>query len=341
LLEKLDIPVVVSRGDSNEKARRGLLILAEPSVADAAARDHLAALVRGAPRVLVVLPKWGGAARRDRRWLADARQVPAEEVGHVLVALGISGSVVRRPVPPAALPTGTDGSALHVVGDVQLLGGDADDGEQLVRRIDRDGDASTVHVLADPDVLNNVGLRSSDNARFAVQLIDQLRDRGPVVFDETIHGYVGQRSLVPALFRFPLVFATLQVMICAVIVVWAAMGRFGPARAAPPPINPGKDFLIRNTAALLRYGGHHGHALERYLQLTVAAVRHQLNAPSLAPEAMTAWLERVRQARGGRISLIELEHAADTADTPVRVIEVAAQVFRWRMEMTHGTDRRS
>jgi len=161
-----------------------------------------------------------------------------------------------------------------------------------------------------------------------------------VVIDETMHGYAHPPSLVRALLQFPLVLATLQVLVCALIVVWAAMVRFGPRRAAPPPIAPGKNFLIRNTAALLQYGGHHAHALTRYLQLTVGAVRHALHAPALAPAAMTAWLERVRTARGGSISLVELEQAVETADTPARTVEVADQVFRWRMEMTHGADGR-
>ncbi len=212
-------------------------------------------------------------------------------------------------------------------------------GRRLLGRVKRD--RGTVDVLSDPDVLDNHGLRSADNARFAVELIDGLRDGGPVVIDETMHGYAQNPSLLHAVFEFPLVLATLQVLVCAILVVWAAMVRFGPRTAAPPPIAPGKDFLIRNTAALLHYGGHHAHALRRYLALTVAAVRHALHAPALAPGAMTAWLERVRGVRGGKISLVELERAVETAASPGEVVELADQVFRWRMEMTHGTDDRT
>ena len=85
----------------------------------------------------------------------------------------------------------------------------------------------------------------------------------------------------------------------------------------------------------------HAHALKRYLQLNVLAVRHALHAPSLAPAAMTAWLERVRALRGGSISLVEIEREVEAADTPARVVEVADRVFRWRMEMTDGADSRS
>jgi len=346
LLEKLDIPVVVSRSDSGDKARHGLLIVAEPTVTDDASRERLEKLVASAPNTLVVLPKWYGSVERGRTWIEDATLLPVEEVTAVVSALDLekTATIERRagPVewvvdPGAVRPSIREPQLVATEG----LSGIATDraGNQLLGRVERDD--RTLTVLADPDVLNNFGLRTAENARFMVRLIDELRHDGPVVIDETMHGYAQQPSLLRTLFRFPLVLATLQVLVCAVLAVWAAMVRFGPRREAPPPIAPGKDFLIRNTAALLHYGGHHAHALKRYLQLTVGAVRHALHAPSLAPAAMTAWLERVRALRGGQISLVELEQAVETADTPARVVEVADRVFRWRMEMTHGTDSRS
>ncbi|HEX2690181.1 MAG TPA: DUF4350 domain-containing protein [Kofleriaceae bacterium] len=356
LLGKLDIPVVVSRSDSGDKARHGLLIVAEPTATDEASRDRLEKLVASAPNTLVVLPKWYGSVERGRTWIADAQLLPIEEVTPVVDALGLerTATIARRPAPVAWVAD--SGAGRPVIREPQLiategLSGIVADGagNQLLGRVERDD--KTLTVLADPDVLNNFGLRTAENARFAIRLIDELRHHGPVVIDETMHGYARQPSLVRTLFRFPLVLATLQVLVCAVLAVWAAMVRFGPRRAAPPPIAPGKDFLIRNTAQLLHYGGHHGHALTRYLQLSVTAVRHALHAPQLAPAAMTAWLERVRVARGGKtseatspvesISLVELEQAVETADSPARVIELADRVFRWRMEMTDGADSRS
>src|SRR5262249_37464383 len=138
---------------------------------------------------------------------------------------------------------------------------------------------------------------------------------------------------------------TLQGLLCALLAAWAAMVRFGPLRAAPPPIAPGKDFLIRNTAALLRYGGHHGHALNRYFAAAVQAVRHALHAPAdPTPAALNGWLERVRTARGGTISLPELSAAVEAlpARPPAhRIVELADLIYRWRLEMTHGSDNRS
>jgi hypothetical protein len=345
LLEKLGVPVVVSRSHSADKAHDGLLIIAEPAVTGEEPRERLRALVASAQRALVVLPKWYGWTERGKPWIDEANPLPADDVASVLGALGLDVKIARERQPEDWALTGDD--ARPVLREPQLIVTDAltavvatRSGRLLLGAYETTG-GGVVHVLADPDVLNNAGLRYAENARFAVDLIDELRGGGPVVIDETLHGYAQQPSLMRTLVAFPLVLATLQVVVCALLAVWAAMVRFGPRSAAPPPIAPGKDFLIRNTAALLHYGGHHAHALERYLQLTVGAVRHALHAPSLAPAATTGWLERVREARGGTISLVDLERAVATADTPVRTVEVADQVFLWRMEMMHGARSRS
>jgi hypothetical protein len=347
LLEKLDIPVIVSRSDSMDRSEFGLQIVIEPTVTDAASRDRLKRLVDSAPRTLVVLPKWFGSAERGNAWIEDAHLLPIDEVTAVFDALGIEGARVGREdrsvgwemTPDRARPAIRDPQLVatdRLTADVTSRGGGT-----LVGHVEHATTDSLIYVLSDPDVLNNFGLRTAENARFTIDLIDEIREDGPVMIDETMHGYGRPPSLVGALLGFPLVLATLQVLVCALLMVWAAMVRFGPRREAPPPIAPGKDFLIRNTAALLHYGGHHAHALTRYLQLTIAVVRHALHAPALAPTAMTAWLERVRRVRGGTISLVELEQAVETAATPARTVEVADQVFRWRMEMTHGADSRS
>jgi hypothetical protein len=315
-------------------------------VTDPASRDRLTLLVGAASRTLVVLPKWYGSVERGKTWIEGASELPAGDVTAVLDALKLDQPAQLHRAPAAVAWELPPGAVRPVIREPQLIASEALEpivadriGNVLVGQTDHEGGELTV--LTDPDVLNNFGLRSADNARFVIELIDRLRAGGPVVIDETMHGYAQSPSLVRTLFQFPLVLATLQVLVCAALAVWAAMVRFGPRRDAPPPIAPGKDFLIRNTAALLHYGGHHGHALRRYLALSIAAVRHALHAPSLAPGAMTAWLERVRVVRGGRISLALLEQEIEVADSPARVVELADQVFRWRMEMTHGTDDRS
>ena len=341
LLEKLDVPVVVSRASSAEKAAHGLLVIAEPTVSDFASRERLRKEIEKG-NVLVVLPKWYGQAERGRDWLEDASFIPVDEVTPLFEILGIDAELRRRPAP--AVFAGELAAQPHIREPQLVISRDLSpsiesNGDVLVGNVLHDG--HTIWVLTDPDVLNNYGLREPDNARFAVALIDKLREGGPVVLDETLHGYAQQPSLLRTLFRFPLVLATMQVLFVALLAVWAAMVRFGPRRASRPPIGPGKDFLIRNTAALLQYGGHHKHALARYLQLTIGDVRRTLHAPVLAPHETTAWLERVRAVRKATISLRDLEYWVETASTPQRVVEVGDLIHRWRMEMTHGIDTRS
>ncbi|MCE9571549.1 MAG: hypothetical protein K8W52_00185 [Deltaproteobacteria bacterium] len=351
ILERLDVPVIQSRSDSGQKAAHGLLVLAEPALlaTDSAAIARLHADIRAARTTLIVLPKWYGMSDRGEAWVKDSALVPADEVLPVLSELGVHGRLARGAAPVAWQGGAGPGPVIRepqTLAGVELEAAITGPDGALFGSFQLDGDdAPAIWILTDPDVLNNFGLREPANARFTIALVDQLRAGGPVVLDETTHGYAKATSLWRALFEFPLVLATLQALICTLLIVWAAMVRFGPRRAAPPPIAPGKDFLVRNTAALLSYGGHHGHALRRYLATTIQAVRHALHAPSELPAAaLTAWLERVRQTRGGQISLPDLTaavEAAPAAPSPTRVVELADQIYRWREEMIHGPHNRS
>ena len=306
VLGALDVPVVVSRNASAEKAARGLLVIAEPKIGDEAAKERLRALVKDAPRVLVILPKWYGFANRGDPWVDSVEHVSRDDVAAVLRAIDVDDAAcdgVRSWIEP------------------------------------RDG----VTIACDADAFNNAGLRDYTHAQVAIALVDTLRAGGPVVFDEITHGHGQPPSLLRVLFRFPLVLATLQLALCALLAAWAALVRFGPRRAAPPPFAPGKDFLVRNTAALLRFGGHDREAVQRYLAHAIATVRHALHAPdNLSHVALVAWLDRVAAARGLSASLAELEEDVAAAPrSPHRVIELADAVHRWRMEMMHGAHRRS
>jgi hypothetical protein len=344
MLGKLDIPVVVSHNASAQKSAHGLLVLAEPQLGDDNTQ-RLDELLDGTANVLVVLPKWYGFARQGEPWIESAEMLPADDVDKVATAIGLPNSGLDRDLH--ALYWRSDDLPMPFVDRPQSVASssltpDIHNGERsLLGHFSRNG--KDIYVLADPDVISNFGLRRPQNALLAIKLIDRLRHDGPVVFDETVHGRAQTPSLLAALFSFPLVLATIQVIICALLAAWAAMVRFGPSRAAPPPLAPGKDFLIANTAALLRFGGHHVDALRRYLATNIAAVKHALHAPAnLSPAAQTAWLERMRTVRLGTISLTDLETEIMTeTPAPQRVVELADRTYRWRMEMMHGTRNRS
>lgn len=343
LLRRLDIPVVVSRHGSASKGRSGLVVLAEPTAALSA--SELERLVEGSRSVLVILPKWRGYANPGDSWIEQSARVATAEIEDVLrAALDdsrprlITETAVQAwqtadlPAPKLAVP--------QLVTNHDFEGGVwTDAGSLVVHRLTSNG---RITVLTDPDIVNNAGLREPAHAQLAVALIDELRAGGPVIFDETIHGHTQSPSLWRVMFDFPLVLATLQVLLCCVLAVWAAMVRFGPAKAPPPPLAPGKDFLIRNTAALLRFGGHHTEALRRYLAATELAVRRELHAPESLPRlAMVAWLERLATDRGCTISLSSLESEVASPTTPIQAVHLADKIYRWRQEMIHGPRNRS
>jgi len=349
ILESLGIPIVKSRSNSGTKTGQGLLIIAEPNVPDEKAADRLKEIAQSAANVLIVLPKWYGEAGVGETWIEDALLLPREEIEQVLGTFGLSMGVTRYNYVPGAPPMEIEAlgatkpkirgpQVITGASESDLLAGDTD-GALVIQHEMAAG--RYIYVLADPDVMNNHGLREPANAAFIIGLVDRLRGEGPVIIDEVIHGYQQPPSLLRTLFRFPLVLATLQVLILAVFAVWAAIVRFGPLKRSPPPLAPGKDYLIRNTAALLHYGGHHAEALRRYLQQNVVAVRQALHAPTLHSTASTQWLERVRLLRGGEISLLDLERESYTADSPERCLQVAERVYRWRMEMLDESRHRT
>lgn len=343
LLEDRGVPVLVSQSSSATKAAKGLLVLAEPALAVEGSERRLAAMLGQAPRVLVVLPKWWGLESPTRPgWLDDVALLPGAEVGKVVSLLGLDGARVARGEAAMAV----DGLAIAVAPQYLAVDGDWDrprvaDGERAYV-VEVQHGATVVTVITDPDLLNNHGLDEGGNAPWVVGLIDELRQGGPVVFDEITHGYVREPSLFALLFRYPLVLATLQALLTAIVLGLAARGRFGPPAAVPPPVAAGKDFLIAHTANLLRHGGHDAAMLRRYLTASVQQVRASLHAPrELAGAQLASWLERIGAARKVSVPLAELEREVASVEADSnhhkRAPAVAARIHRWRQEMTLGS----
>lgn len=341
-LDRLGVPVVVSQSHSAERAKHGLLVIAEPAAGTPDADRRLRDLALAAPRVLLVLPKWWGTpSTRHPGWLRGVELLPTDEVTDVLAALGMQRDRFARGDEPIGAPVTIRHSPQALTVDPEwdepvLAVGD----RGLIVEIPHG--TTTITVVADPDLLSNHGLDEPGNAAAMVALIERLRAGGPVVFDEISHGHVREPSVWAVLFHYPLVLATLQALLVAIALGLATRGRFGPPAGTPPPLGAGKDFLIRHTATLLRHGGHDAAMLRRYLVGAIAQVRAALHAPrELSSAQAAAWLERIATARKVSVTLADLERdvAAIEADRAhVRqAAGVAARIHRWRQEMTLGS----
>src|SRR5262249_54727929 len=159
LLDKLDVPVVVSRNDSAARAEHGLLIVAEPVVTDGASRARLAALVGASRRVLLVLPKWYGSLARGKRWIEGAHLLPERDRAAVLEAIASDAHAEIHRTPA----TGSEfvpGGRHPVIREPQLIASEqlseivADrTGDRLLGKTEHDG--TELYLLSDPDVLSN------------------------------------------------------------------------------------------------------------------------------------------------------------------------------------------
>ncbi len=352
-LSRLGVPIIKSESKSLQKAKGGFLILAEPILEGK--RDRTFEALLAAEKVLVVLPKWTGMPDPYwRGWLATVKPLPSTDAQRVLHQFLSTYMVVRPPkvenwsknelerapaiddpvqlihAKPVRRFFKSDGFKPLIANDEGVLLGEIQKGS---RRI---------WVLSDPDVLSNHGLGKDGkrNAVFAVNLINKLRGDGPVVFDETIHGYSSQPSPWRFLLEFPTAIVTLQGAVALALLLWATLGRFGPPERAAPALATGKGSLIENVARLMAFAGYQRVMVRRYVEATMRDVGYQLHAPKgLSKPELAEWLERVGKARGVSIESKDVLRRAEALagrgrnfSTPA---EIARDIYRWKGEMLH------
>lgn len=374
LLQQLHIPVVKSESNSAKKAKAGLLIVAEPP-AFGEADDPLKGLLT-ADKALVILPKWRGLGGRARAgWIDRAALLSSAEPQQVLRRLLNKEELARiaraekwpKKDLDAAFDTRPDvvhvpkvvdwstnalGLAPSLSEPAQLMGfmGAAylkplvASSEGVLLGEIRKG-SRRLWILSDPDVLSNHGLGADGkrNAVFAVTLINKLRNGGPVVFDETIHGFVIQPAAPwKFIFQFPFVIVALEGVVALALLLWATIGRFGPPGRETAPLAAGKHGLIENVARLMSFAGYQKLMLARYVETMIRDAASQLHAPKGMPPAdLGAWLDRIGKAKGVGIeaaALLARSKDIATAGSRNRATsaDIAKQTYRWKGEMLNG-----
>ena len=344
-LERLDVPVIVSRYRSEEKARPGtVLVVAEPT--DRGLTDADFESLFFAPNVLYVLPKRQGEPDYKKpAWLRSVDWVELTDV-HRALRVVRSGGGIERHDGQVRWTTNRLGRIPEIDQPQLIVGGSltpivASDGGILVGEVERS--TSRIWVLSDPDILANHGLANGENAAFVFALLDGLRrPGGAVIFDETHHGFVQRPSLWRSAFRLPFAIVSVQALIALAVLMWAAAGRFGAAVPVPKPYKSGKAALIDNAANLVETGRAAGDVFARYVASVQRDVARRLHAPKrLDASALVDWLDRIGRARGLEETLGTLIREADDlmqrarADD-ARYLRVARRFIRWRKEMIDG-----
>lgn len=350
VLQKLGVPVVKSRRNPALQAEGGVLIVAEPQLNQLP--QVVLPVLPDAEKILLVLPKWAGSARGGAKanWIGQAAPLVSTQVERTL-GVAVEQPQIERREKVESWTLNEIGEAPGLSTSVQLI-----KKSDALRPLVAAGDGvllgeiqkgnSLVWVLSDPDVIANNALNpDGTGAVFAVELIKKLRGTtGPVVFDETVHGFQFRpATAMRLLVQFPYSIVTIQILIGIALLLWATMGRFGPPETPPPPLAAGKAGLIDNVADLMEFAGHEPLIIQRYVENTIRETARQLRAPKdLSYLQLLAWLSQLGKKRSLTRDCTEiarltqdLSHPRGTTDIS-RFAHIAREINQWKQEIVDG-----
>jgi len=322
--------------DQSQLGANGLLILTPP-LGSTPLGDVL--LRRDDLPTLVVLPKWSTAPQRPAgrpgwvmRWglidktepqgvLAPDRKFtvsrltsggrPLRSAGWMSEDFGFEAPRPLQTISGADLkPLLTDDQGNIVLGEVG---------------------SKSLYVLADPDILSNMGMRKESQARAALALLDALNqdaDRD-FDFDVTLAGLGKAKNPLRLAFDPPFLAMTLAIVAVMLLAGWQAFARFGPAVHRERAIAFGKTALVDNAAALIRKAGRQARLGGRYVEAIRERAVVAFGVPSrLRGPAIDAYLDKVSR----RSRFTDLAQAVDAADDKASLVAAARALHDWQKE---------
>jgi len=285
---------------------------------------------------LVILPKWQTVPDPAvSGWVREAGLLPRampEAVFAPLYRLAVarrrSGG---RPLIPADVPEAIRFAAPRPLQTVAGRG---------LRPLIVDGRGGIVlgqlgtvplYVLADPDLLSNVGMADARQAAAALALLDYLNSGGAtsLAFDVTLNGFGASPNPLKLAFQPPFLAMTLAIAVVLLMVAIRALARFGPARQPDRAIAFGKAALIDNTAALIRKAGREAGLGGRYAEVVRERAVAAFGVPArLHDAALDAYLDGL----GGGDRFSDLARRARDARDGHEMLAAAQGLHRWKQE---------
>lgn len=290
---------------------------------------------------LIILPKWLTAPDPARRgWVRGLAPVAGMEIERIMerpVRLRIGDSAAGRArasgrdmleglaMPVPQFPQTIEGQDLTPL--VTLPGGGA-----LVARI---GDQPH-YIVADPDLMNNHGLKDPEAARAALALIDALNrtDAESVNFDLSVNalGARSQPSLLRTAFEPPFLVMTLALLAAALLAGLHGAVRFGQAKIEQRAIALGKAALVENSAGLIRLARREARLGAAYADVVRLDAARTASAPAwLTGAELDAYLDTLSRADSPTFSAL----AARLAQASDRnaLAAAARALFSWKKDI--------
>ncbi|MBS0482628.1 MAG: DUF4350 domain-containing protein [Proteobacteria bacterium] len=282
------VSLVKSHGAQNQP---GVLVLTPPAQTDTKELGRVVERHRAAGPTIVIVPKW--AAFRMPKLRPDVRDGWVELGGPEVadwkgfyddISLSLDKARPRQPKTnwsagdlsgPLPDPTVLSGSGKRLIPLIEASdngrilaayiadGGDYPGLRALSLRSEPDVDPDEAHgnypvvFIFEPDLVNNYGLSSFNNAQIGERILAATLKGGDrrVAFDLTFNGFGRSRSLLTLAFEPPFLAATLCLMLAALVLGWRAFNRFGPPLSGSRALAFGKRALVANAAGLIRRTG--------------------------------------------------------------------------------------
>ena len=306
-----------------------------------AATDLTDILARRGPRpTLLILPKW---------WTGQDRQKPGwvhiESIQHATGPEGVlapeyklkvqrvkeKGTPLRTVHPTAVSEIGFVAPEItQVISGKQIEPVIVDRGGRIVLGKAKD---RALYVLADPDLLNNHGVRDAKQAQAALALLDFLNstDAEFILFDVTANGLGHSRSPLKLAFDPPFLGVTITIFIAMLLAGWQALVRFGEPQRPERAIAFGKAALVDNSAALIRKAGRETQLAPRY----VDTIRERAAAAFRLPASLkAAELDARLDALPSRTKFSQLAAAAESARHRDELVASTRRLNEWLEEVT-------
>jgi len=329
------------QGQENLAAEHLVIVALEPQSRPEALKLLLGQ--RHGKATMIILPKWATVADpARRRWVRAIAPVAGMAIGRIQDQ-AVQLRIGRRP-DPGGRAGGSDvleGLAMPIPDQPQLVSGPGltplvslPGGGALVARM-----GSQPHYLvADPDLLNNHGLRTPAAAQAALALIDGLNatDAQAVAFDLTVNGLGAEQSARPGLLRTafepPFLAMTLALVAAALLAGLHGAVRFGQAKREQRAIALGKAALVENSAGLIRLARREARLGAAYADI----IRHEAARTASAPAWLTgpeldAYLDRLGRADRPGFSALAARLAA--ARDRHELVAAARALFSWKKDI--------
>jgi len=320
--------------DEDLLSGRGLTILT-PQTADTPMGDVIAR--RSRLPTLVVLPKWATIPDKQHSgWVVHLGLLPPEEPYGVLASAN-KLTITRTKSGGAPLTAAgwlADSNIqisaprpLQTISGANLTPLLTDQAGRIVLGQIGDG---PFYVLADGDLLSNMGMRDAANAAAAIDLLDQLNVANePISFDVTLVGLGRSPNALRLAFDPPFLAMTLTLVAAMLLAGWQAFARFGPPVRRARAIAFGKAALVDNSAALIRKARRQARLGGRYAEVIRDRAVTAFGVPAgLRDRGVDDYLDRM----GGRAKFSDLAAAADAASDRQNLVAAAQALHDWQKE---------